>query len=179
MLHALLISSIHWTVLPSTQSWSTRVCTWADLRPTQKVASTRIATKRTFPAWRCRKQPSWNKWPWRRALSQSAARSPVALPWNNMATTVTLLPLKRNVLLSTPKQEDGSRLLRNAWNWYPFSAALQSSCSRVPLSSCAVTKLFSVFDLPILSALHNRKWQCVKKKKKMDVHRTLLEHIRV
>jgi hypothetical protein len=34
------------------------------------------------------------------------------------------------------------------------------------LSSCAGTQLFSVFDLPILSALHNRKyvwrrkWMC-------------------
>lgn len=83
----------HGTILPSTQSWSTRVCTWADFRPTQKVASTRMATKRTFPAWRCRKQPSWNNWLWRRARSQSAARSPVALPWNIMVTTVTLLIL--------------------------------------------------------------------------------------
>lgn len=76
--------------LPSTQSWSTRVCTWADLRPTENVASTRMATKSTFPAWRCRKHPSWNNWLWRRALSHSAARSPVALPCNNTETHVKL-----------------------------------------------------------------------------------------
>ena len=115
----------HGNILPSTHSWSTRVCTWADLRPTQKVASTKMATKRTFPAWRCRKQPNWNNWLWRRALSQSAARSPVALPWNNMVTTVTLLIWCVDAVITTDvstelfafdsQKEDGSKFLRKAW----------------------------------------------------------------
>jgi hypothetical protein len=93
--------------LPSTQSWCTRVCTCADLRPTQKVESAKMATNRTLPACRCTKQPSWNRWLCRRALSHRAGRSPVALPCNSANThDVTLHTARTRSVASrcTPRQ---------------------------------------------------------------------------